>query len=543
MLPIALLLLLQAAPAPAPAPAPQDTTPSDSGDPPGRVARLSLLEGSVSFQPSGGSGASSWSDAAINYALTSGDRLYADQGGRAELEVGDCTLRLNGVADLVVSTLTDDFLQVSLSQGTLRVSVYDLSGGDSIEVDTPNGALFLRRPGAYRIDVSEDAGTTTVSVDSGMVDVVAGQAIQSLRGGNALRLTGTEPIRVASVSFPAADDFDRWSALRDRPLASSVSAQYVGRDVPGYDDLDRSGQWESDADYGPVWYPTVAAVGWAPYRYGHWVWIDPWGWTWVDDASWGFVPFHYGRWVYVHSRWGWVPGRHVPHPCYAPALVVFVGVGTGGVQAWFPLGPREPYHPWYHHGPQYRERVNPYITPVRIRDVHYVNRPELTAVPVSAFQRGEPVARRTVPVSGDEVNRAEPMAHPRVSPRPQAATSGRPAARPPAAPRPVIQVAPWERQIQPRPLPSPAPVAPSHREPSRVIARNPPAPQTLPFKTRERAMQADPGRPLEPQQRQNLREGKPAGPHRDPEDPAHSRPMQPAPKAPAPKPQPAPKKP
>ena len=23
----------------------------------------------------------------------------------------------------------------------------------------------------------------------------------------------------------------------------------------------------------------------------------PWGWTWVDDAPWGFAPFHYGRWV------------------------------------------------------------------------------------------------------------------------------------------------------------------------------------------------------------------------------------------------------
>jgi hypothetical protein len=25
--------------------------------------------------------------------------------------------------------------------------------------------------------------------------------------------------------------------------------------------------------------------------------MSPWGWTWVDNAPWGFAPFHYGRWV------------------------------------------------------------------------------------------------------------------------------------------------------------------------------------------------------------------------------------------------------
>jgi hypothetical protein len=535
MLPIAMLLLLQGAPAP-------PATPTDSGDPPGRVARLSALEGSVSFQVSGDTGASSWSEAPVNYALTSGDRLYADQGGRAELEAGDCTLRLNGVADLTIATLTDDFLQVSLALGTLRVSAYDLSGGDSIEVDTPNGALLLREPGAYRIDVSERASTTTVSVDSGLVDVVTGEAVQSVRGGSALRLTGTETIRVAGVAPPAPDDFDRWSAERDQPLAASVSAQYVGRDVPGYDDLDRAGRWETDADYGPVWYPTTVVVGWAPYRYGRWVWIDPWGWTWVDDAPWGFVPFHYGRWAYLRSRWVWVPGRPVRRPCYAPALVVFVSVGTAGVQAWFPLGPREPYHPWYHHGPRYRERVNPFITIVPTREVHYVNRPRLVAVPIGAFQGGEPVGRRVVRVTSTQVTRAQVIAHPRVSPLPRAAAGGRPAPRPPVAPRPVIDVAPWRRAPAPPP-PAPAPAVPGRRVPPRVIARNPPAPQALPFKTRQRAMQPDPGRPLEPQQRQNLRAGKPAGPHRDPEDPPHRTAPQAAPRAKPPAQRPAPKKP
>ena len=46
------------------------------------------------------------------------------------------------------------------------------------------------------------------------------------------------------------------------------------------------------------------------------------------------------------------------HPVWSPALVVFAGgihVGGAGVSVWFPLGPGEPYHPWYHgQSPLYR---------------------------------------------------------------------------------------------------------------------------------------------------------------------------------------------
>jgi len=525
MFPIAVLFLLQGTPAP---PAIAD---SDSGDPPSRAARLSLLEGSVLFQPSGDTTANSWSAASINYVLSSGDRVYAEQGGRAELQVGDATLRINGVADLTVSTLADDFLQVSLAQGTLRVSVYDLAAGDSIEVDTPNGALMLRQAGAYRIDVSSEEPRTDVAVDSGLADVVTGETAQQLQRGQALELTGTAPIRVATVGFPRQDDFDRWSAERDGTLGSSQSAQYVGRDVPGYDDLDGAGGWQQEADYGPVWYPTTVIAGWAPYRFGHWVWIDPWGWTWVDDYPWGYAPFHYGRWVYLRNRWGWVPGPRPRRPCYAPALVVFVSVGRVGVQAWVPLGPREPYHPWYHYGPRYRDRVNPDIPFVPTRDVHYVNRPQLTAVPVGTFQGGEGVGRRTVRLTATDVDRVQVIAHPRLMPLTRAAV-GRPAPKPPVVPRPAIEVTPWRRPPAVVPAPQPAvrpavrpvkPTTPVRRVPP-VIAQNPPAPQALPFPTRQKAMQGDPGRPLEPQQRENVREGKPAGPHHDAEEPPDRRP-------------------
>jgi hypothetical protein len=206
------------------------------------------------------------------------------------------------------------------------------------------------------------------------------------------------------------------------------------------------------------------------------------------------------------------------------------------VQAWLPLGPREPYHPWYHHGPRYRDRVNPDITDVPSRDVHYVNRPELTAVPLGAFQGGESVGRRVVRLSAGDADRASVIAHPRVMPLTRAAV-GRPAPKPPVVPRPKVEVTPWRRPpaVAPAPRPTPRPAPPARRVPPPVIARNPPAPQALPFPKRQQGMRSDPGRPLEPEQRRNIREGKPVGPHRDAEEPPDRRPAAPKPQAPRPK--------
>src|SRR5207253_4294883 len=93
-----------------------------------------------------------------------------------------------------------------------------------------------------------------------------------------------------------------------------------------------------------------------PYRYGHWRWVAPWGWNWIDDMPWGFAPSHYGRWARVNERWGWVPGDRAAAPVYAPALVDFLGTAgvglsypdaSGPAVAWFPLAPGEVYWPSY----------------------------------------------------------------------------------------------------------------------------------------------------------------------------------------------------
>ena len=272
--------------------------------------------------------------------------------------------------------LNDRNVQVKLTEGTLSIHLRELQQDETFEVDTPNVAFVLLRPGDYRIDADPDAQTTLVTVRAGARAraPAEGQSF-GLRAGEQARVTGEESVGYDIQPAPAPDGWDRWCMDRTNRENQSVSARYVSRDVIGYEDLDQYGSWSTAPDYGPVWIPRTMPVGWAPYRYGHWAWIEPWGWTWVDDAPWGFAPFHYGRWAYFGGSWAWVPGPvavrgagpMMVRPVYSPALVAWVGgahwgvsvaIGGGGPVGWVPLGPREVYVPAYHASPNYITRVN-----------------------------------------------------------------------------------------------------------------------------------------------------------------------------------------
>src|SRR5258708_4406733 len=73
------------------------------------------------------------------------------------------------------------------------------------------------------------------------------------------------------------DAFERGGERRARREDQSVSAQYVPREMTGYQDLDDYGSWREESQYGWVWRPRTVAMDWAPYRYGHWAWVEPWG--------------------------------------------------------------------------------------------------------------------------------------------------------------------------------------------------------------------------------------------------------------------------
>jgi hypothetical protein len=139
-------------------------------NPPARVARISYLKGNVSFLRAG---VDQWSPAALNFPATTGDRIYTDRGARVELEVGPYTIRLSESTDLTITNLTDEMIQLGLQQGAIRLSVYQLSSGDTVEIDTANGALTVVEPGKFRIQTDPDGDDTFVNVDSGRLQITA----------------------------------------------------------------------------------------------------------------------------------------------------------------------------------------------------------------------------------------------------------------------------------------------------------------------------------------------------------------------------------
>jgi hypothetical protein len=181
----------------------------------------------------------------------------------------------------------------------------------------------------------------------------------------------------------------------------------------GARDLDGYGTWESLPVYGAVWYPSTVPVGWAPYRYGNWTWVAPFGWTWVDAAPWGYAPFHFGRWMWASGRWGWCPGDRGGRPRWAPALVAWYGSpggdGSGTVYGWVPLGWGEPYIPTWRRcsGNCWRQYNQPYAVaqadPRPANLVRFANAGvpgAMTAVNAAVLRGSRPIAPNQVSTDG-----------------------------------------------------------------------------------------------------------------------------------------------
>jgi hypothetical protein len=270
-----------------------------------------------------------------------------------------------------------------------------------------------------------------------------------------------------------------------------------------------------DTPYGAVWFPNVQP-GWAPYHYGRWVNHAPWGSVWVEDEPWGYAPFHYGRWVALGGRWGWIPGPPAEHPVWSPALVVFAGgiqVGGVGVSAWFPLGPGEPYRPWYPCSPAYIDRVNisnmregPHVhilttyVGFNFGGIAFSNRSSgITAISQADFAAGRPVRQTNVVINNVTViNNITIIQRPVVEVSTRTIVEHAPA-RPvpvPAARPAVINAKGMVVSAKPGIVPVSAPVKPAPQVrtlPGRKVVAPPPGAKAPPA-----AAGAAPAQPLKP---------------------------------------------
>jgi hypothetical protein len=461
-----------------------------SADPPERVGRLNLIQGSVSFKPGS---MEEWTAATLNYPLTAGDSLWTEASSRAEVHVGSTAIRLAEKTEFGLLDLDDQRVQISLPQGLLNVRLRELEADESFEVDTPTMSVSLTGVGSYRIEV-DDSGNTQATVNEGEMEVVVERLTYPIRAHQTALVAQSDSPAIEIRKAPAQDEWDRWCANRDSREDHLASVQYVPRTMIGCEDLDWYGSWNVIVGYGPVWTPRSLPSGWAPYRFGHWAWVGPWGWTWIDDMPWGFAPFHYGRWALVRGAWVWVPGANAHRPVYAPALVVFIegGAVANGRIGWFPLGPAEPYVPPYAVSRAYLQRVN--ITQVKIGDheaidasrIQYANRNvsnAYTVVPQQSFSQARRVGDSRVVLHDKELSQVRVIGNTaRVAPQ-----------------RESVLATSQERQHA---VAGP----PENAKKQRVIVRDAPTSYRTPFAEEQKELSEHPGKPVEPKKQQAQRE-------------------------------------
>ncbi len=413
-------------------------------EPPSRAMRASYLGGAVAFQAAG---TSTWARAELNRPVAEGDGLWTDGGARAELHLGSAAIRMDSRTRLDFLTFNDWITQARVTQGEVVVTVRRLAAGETSEIDTPNAAVTFLQPGQYRLDVQPAMDSTFVTVRTGDAEVSGTRLDFTAHAGQRANISGPDPMEYGIAGALAPDQFDEFCQMRDRREDTSVSAQYVAPGTIGSYDLDDFGAWRVDEKWGPVWTPHGLGPSWAPYRFGHWAWVELWGWTWIDDAPWGFAPFHYGRWIFLDGAWSWIPGPPNVRPVYAPALVSFV---QGGRRvAWFPI-------------------ANGSVAGA------------ITAVPREVFVRGQPVADARVEISSRQASLA------RVN-----------GAAPP--------IAPLEQSLSPRRdrfVLEPPELSPDQT----VVARLEPASRPVPFRQSQPILKSHPGRPLRPSELEGLRD-------------------------------------
>ena len=347
------------------------------------VARLSFVSGPVTY--SRGDDPDEWDDAIENVPLTIGDRIYAPEDGRAELQLSSGNfVRIAPRSLLSTLNLSDDIKQFYLGEGAASFHIRSLQSDEVIEIDTPNVSVTLDEAGRYRIAVDED-GNSRIAVRRGRV-MVAASGRQIAVENSEIRVYGIDSPRYEIVGLPAMDAFDRWVTERDDRFERvySDAHRHASDDIIGAEDLAEYGRWEDIPEYGYAWTPSRVAAGWAPFSDGRWYWQDPWGWTWISNQRWGWATSHYGRWTPYRSRWYWVPVRPRTRVRYAPAVVEFVRVRDH--VGWFPLHPRDRHLPWWER--RDRRRNHQHIT--------YVNRTYVTVINHNHFISARPVHRHIV---------------------------------------------------------------------------------------------------------------------------------------------------
>ncbi len=388
----------------------------------GGVAEVSVANGNVSIVR-GDSGAQA--AATVNAPLVPGDYLSTGPGSTAEVQFdGASMLRVGSNSQVRLIDLSPGSREAQIGVGT--VDLAELQGGGGAQIDTPSVAVRPNQNGDVRVSVNGN-GQTAVTVRSGSATVSSGSGSQTLTPGSTLVASG--PYSNPSINMQGAigfDSFDQYNMSRDQAIASAYNSNpYLSPQLAGYSNLSNYGTWQNVPGYGEAWAPSNQSQNnFAPYQNGQWVWEPGSGYTWVDNAPYGYAVTHYGSWFnnQNYGGWLWQPPAYQDQStsnalasAWLPAVVSFFLNGGSGVDlgsllsggfsalnggnygnntdiGWIPLAPGEQYQPWYGTNYSYPATQLTSVPTVTNINNYYTNARYyrgVTMVPVNSWRTGD----------------------------------------------------------------------------------------------------------------------------------------------------------
>jgi hypothetical protein len=328
-------------------------------------ARINLIDGDVMFRTPD---SDEWLHASVNTPLDEGDALWAPEGSKTEVQLGDGSIvRLDEGSQLDLLAIENGFTHLHLASGKLYLRSSKNAGKNSLQIDADDTTILPDARTRLRIDILPDS-QEDVAIFKGSAYVEGNGSRTKVRAGEHIAL---EEGHSELLPLNSPDSWEMWNSERDKVQSRAASAESnLPDELHAFSgELDSHGSWERVPEYGMVWRPTVViSDNWAPYQSGRWIWKGN-DYVWISYESWGWAPYHYGRWAVV-SGFGWCWVQPVRGDIYwGPGYVGWYR--TESHVGWTPLAPGETFYGHRNYG---RHSVNVANNSVSSATIVYKNR-------------------------------------------------------------------------------------------------------------------------------------------------------------------------
>jgi len=194
------------------------STPSRAQDaaqePPGRVGRLVLIDGTVSYHTAD---QNYWQRARRNYPVTTGQSFWTEPNSHAAVDIATNRIYLDGSTELDISALDDATAQFSLPEGAVLLVLDALAQGSPFQVQMARAAVTVSTAGRYELIAGDTEHASQVTVFNGSAHVSGNGFELDVHAGEAAVISGAESIHAEVRAAGTVDAFVAWVEAQERP--------------------------------------------------------------------------------------------------------------------------------------------------------------------------------------------------------------------------------------------------------------------------------------------------------------------------------------